>query len=827
MRILLANPPWRHKDRKGVRAGSRWPHLKAPEEEDYLPFPFFLAYAHNLLKKKGFDSEIIDAIAEDMSEKSFFEKIKEINPEIIFLEVSTPSLDNDKRLIRKMKEFFDIRIAVAGMAVIDKKFMEDNPKVDFGLFGEYEYTLLELFDNLEGQKDISNIKGLIYQKNGKVVKNSARALIQNLDELPWTYTEDLPMKKYHDCPGSIPTPSAQIWASRGCPFNCTFCAWPQIMYKPYTYRTRSVRDIVDEMEFLQKKGFRSIYFDDDTFNVGKKRMLQLCKEIKKRELNMPWAIMARADLMDKEILTVMKEAGLHALKYGVESSSQQLLDNCNKKLDIKKAEKNILLTQKLGIKTHLTFTFGLRGETKKTIQDTIDFAIRMDPESVQFSITTPFPGTKYFEELKSEGKLISDKERDFDGNFKAVIKNEELSPKELEAAVKKAYGAWRLHVSKRNKKTSPLKLFFDCLKEHNLKYTLKHTIDYIFRRKKDENSENVLNRINKESNAFTGPEYVTIDITNRCNLNCIACWTFSPLLGDKKPAKEWFKQELAYEKIEELVNQLSELGTREIRITGGGEPFLHKNIFKIIDLIKNQGMKCDITTNLTLLNKDRITKLVETGIDNITISVWAGDAETYIKTHPNQKKENFENLKENIIFLNKIKKKETETVIANVLSNINYESIDGMVSFGKETDSDEIYFTFMDPIEGATDKISLSDEERKRVLEKLRKLKRKNDNISIDISHRMKKGMKCYVGNFFSRIMANGDVAPCCTAVNNITGNINEQSFKHIWSGRKQEEFRREGLRMSKEFTDSIGCYKTCDNWWQNEKVNSFIKRRL
>ena len=113
--------------------------------------------------------------------------------------------------------------------------------------------------------------------------------------------------------------------------------------------------------------FFTYYFDDDTFNVGKKRMLELCSEIKKRDLDLPWAIMARADLMDEEILKTMKIAGLHALKYGVESSSQKLLNSCNKKLDIKKTEKNILLTKKIGIKVHLTFTFGLPGETKKTI----------------------------------------------------------------------------------------------------------------------------------------------------------------------------------------------------------------------------------------------------------------------------------------------------------------------------------------------------------------------------------------------------------------------------------------------------------------------------
>ncbi len=831
MRVLLTNPPWFIENKQGVRAGSRWPHLKVPEEEGYMPFPFFLAYANNLLKKHNIQSKIIDAIAENISYETFYDKIKTENPEFLFIETSTPSLQHDLSLIRTIREFYKGKIIVGGMHSFNEEFLIKNKEIDLILFGEYEFTLLEIIQN----KRFELIKGLIYRNKNKILKNEKRILIKNLDVFPWTYSKELPMKKYHDCPGSIPSPSIQMWASRGCPYSCSFCAWPQIMYKPHNYRIRSIKDIVDEIEFLKTKGFKSYYFDDDTFNVGKKRMLEFCSEIKKRKINLPWAIMARVDIMDFEILQAMKKAGLHALKYGVESSNQELLNACNKELDIELAEKNILLTKELGIKVHLTFTFGLPGETKETIQDTINFALRIDPESVQFSVTTPFPGTKFYEELENKNELMFND--DFDENFKALIKNEHLSPQDLEEAVNNAYKIWIEHKERRSRyERSPIILFKECLKEHGLKYTIKKISSYVINKKYKKTENLILKGIKTKEETFIGPEYVTIDLTNKCNLNCIACWTFSPLLKKSKPAKKWFKEELDYKTIKKLICDLSKLKTKEIRITGGGEPFLHKDIFKIIKLIKSKGMRCDLTTNMTLISKKEIDKIVKLKVDNLTVSLWASDEESYKNTHPRQTKNIFNKIKNNIIYLSKIKTN-TKIVIANVLSNVNYNKVKEMVLFGKEVNANEVYFAFIDPIKGETDVLLLNQEQRKELLRDLKEIKVQENNIKIDsisnlirrLEHKgaekgnydqtMIPGMKCYVGLVFARIMANGDVAPCCRAVNDISGNINTQSFKEIWNGKLQNKFRRNGLEMNKKFTNKIGCYKTCDNWWQNKDI--------
>jgi radical SAM superfamily enzyme YgiQ (UPF0313 family) len=229
------------------------------------------------------------------------------------------------------------------------------------------------------------------------------------------------------------------------------------MYGGSNYRTRDPKDVVDEIEqCVHEFGYKSFYFDDDTFNIGKPRMLALCDEITRRGINLPWAIMARADCMDREILTAMKRAGLVALKYGVESADQAILEATGKSLDLAKVREVVAMTKELGICYHLTFTFGLPGETKDTIGKTIDFAIEMDPDSLQFSIVTPFPGSRYFESLDEKGYLLSRNWEEYDGYNRAVIRTEKLSAKDLEDALRQANRRWKRHAFLKRLKSEPL-----------------------------------------------------------------------------------------------------------------------------------------------------------------------------------------------------------------------------------------------------------------------------------------------------------------------------------------------------------------------------------
>lgn len=448
-KVFLGNTPWYKSGFYGVRAGSRWPHLESNVER-YMPFPFQLAYATALLEKHEFEVLLVDGIAEKISEDEFLARINNFNPDLILLEVSTPSFDTDIRFARRLREDIgtSAKLAFCGPHALMYKpgFLDTHPEVDLVLIGEYEQTLNRIARIMAEGDDLTRVPGIVLRdKGGQAIITGSPEVIKDIDTLPWPARHFLPMHNYFDNPGSIPEPSLQIWGSRGCPFSCSYCIWPQLM-SGNSYRPRNVHLILDEMEHVcAEYGFRSVYFDDDTFNIGKQRMLEFCKEKKRRKLDIPWAIMARVDLMDREILEAMAETGLAGIKYGIESAEQQLLTHVGKNLNIEKAIENVAITKSLGIKVHLTFMFGIPGETKVTIKKTVKLARQLNPDSIQFSILTPLPGTRIYEELRAKGHIVEAEWNKFDGYFSSVIRTEELTANDLENAVRWAWRIWYGH----------------------------------------------------------------------------------------------------------------------------------------------------------------------------------------------------------------------------------------------------------------------------------------------------------------------------------------------------------------------------------------------
>lgn len=440
MKILLANSPWIiGSNRYGVRAGSRWPftiELSNNGQRDYVPFPFFLAYTASLLKKYGNEAVIIDAVAEGIGEDSFVERIKDYAPQIVVFETTTPSFRNDIRIAEKVKQNLkSAKIVFCGphAGVFPLEILSKYMLIDYILIGEYEYTLLELVTYFEKGLNLKDVLGLAYREENEVRLNDPRPTIKDLNSLPWPERQTLSMYKYNDGFCSLPKPNVQMLASRGCPYQCMFCLWPQTIYREHKYRKRNAVDVVDEMEWLIKSfNFKAVYFDDDVFNIDRSFILDICKEIKKRKIKIPWSAMARADLMDEEFLELMYSAGLYAIKYGIESANQNILNFCKKNMDLNRARLTIKFTKKLGVRVHLTFCLGLPGETNQTIQRTVRFIQDVKPHSLQFSFATPFPGTVYFNYVRDKGWLFSGDWSDYDGNYKCIVKTEELSSEDLE-----------------------------------------------------------------------------------------------------------------------------------------------------------------------------------------------------------------------------------------------------------------------------------------------------------------------------------------------------------------------------------------------------------
>lgn len=458
MKILLANPPCQIKLKNGqeryfVRAGSRWPFSVVKKRDlrlEYLPFPFFLAYAAALLEKEGFEAEGLDSIALNQTETQFLEEVKQIKPDVILFETSTPTIDHDYSLTKKIKKALPktiICLSGPHVSIFPRETFKDCPTVDFVFQREYEIAFRDFCLSFKKGKSYTKIPGLAYKKGQRVVINPSK-LIEDINLLPFPTRHLFPTKEIGD-----PTiywdgfcqykPAVQMHATRGCPFRCNFCMWNQVMYQGGKYRMFKPKRIVDEMKECQEKyKTREIYFDDDTFTANKQHVLDLCKEIKRRKLKIHWSVMGDAMVTDEEMVEVMYQAGCIGMKFGVESGNQEILRRIEKPVDFAKLKKFTDWCAKRRIKTHATFTFGLSGETKETMKDTFNLAKELDVDSVQFSITTPFPGTRFYQEVQKKKLLRAKKWEDFDGASQSVVNYENLNRKEVIDYCRSASGRW-------------------------------------------------------------------------------------------------------------------------------------------------------------------------------------------------------------------------------------------------------------------------------------------------------------------------------------------------------------------------------------------------
>lgn len=461
MRILITNPPWYQEPKdgvpgfRGVRAGSRWPHthpLKtftprdgfAPElVQGYVPFPVELTTAAEHVRRAGFEATCRDSLSMGETKEHYYDFVAGYQPDVILLESSTPTIQLDLRIIRKLRALAPkAKVVVCGIHFeIEKpEFLAANPDVDYTLFGEYEDAFLKLVQALDSGADLATVPALLYRE-GNEIKKTEFAQLPELAEYPWPDRSELPNENYYDGVCGLQGPQLQLMGTRGCPFGCIFCAWPQIVYRGKKWRARTAEDIVAEIQHnLKSVPYKSFYLDDDTFNIQKSFVMSLAAAIKKAGLDkMQWATMGRGDLMDEEMLLALKDAGLFSIKYGVESADQGILDEINKGTNLEKNLKWIRRTEELGIRVHLTYTFGLPSDTPETIEKTIELACSLPVHTVQFSVATPYPGTKMYDMYEAKGWLRTKNWEEYNGSCSAVSRTERFTSEQLEDYVKLAY----------------------------------------------------------------------------------------------------------------------------------------------------------------------------------------------------------------------------------------------------------------------------------------------------------------------------------------------------------------------------------------------------
>ncbi|MFY9294623.1 MAG: hopanoid biosynthesis associated radical SAM protein HpnJ [Methylorubrum rhodinum] len=376
-------------------AGSRY---QAKREIKSFWYPTWLAQPAALVP----NSKLIDAPPHNIKLDEIVAQANDFD--LVVLHTSVPSFKSDVKTIEALKAANPKLIAGligAKVAVDAAGSMAQAPVVDFVARNEFDFTVKEVADGVP----MAEIKGLSYRDaDGVVVHNEDREIMTDMDQLPFVtsvYKRDLEMEKYFI--GYLKHPYISFYSGRGCKSRCTFCLWPQTV-GGHTYRTRSVAHVIEEIKYCLKEfpQTKEFFFDDDTFTDNLPRAEEIARELGK--LGVTWSCNAKANV-PRDTLKVLKENGLRLLLVGYESGNQKILNNIKKGMRVEVAEKFTKDCHDLGIAIHGTFIVGLPGETKETIQETIAFAKRINPHTIQVSLAAPYPGTYLYKQAVENGWL--------------------------------------------------------------------------------------------------------------------------------------------------------------------------------------------------------------------------------------------------------------------------------------------------------------------------------------------------------------------------------------------------------------------------------------
>lgn len=435
MKTLLLNPPSFEMFDGG--ASSRY---QATREIPSFWYPVWLAYSAGMIK----DSRLLDAPSHNVTPE---ETIKiAAGYEFLVLFTSTAGFKSDVRLAEEIKTANPaIKVAFVGphVTVQPEQSLMASSAIDFVVRREFDYPVAEF----AGGKKLEEITGISFRTDGRIVHTPDRPSIDNLDALPFAvdvYKRDLDITRYN-----IPYlkhPYVAFYTSRGCPALCTFCLWPQTM-SGHPWRTRSVPNVVEEVKrclqhFPEAK---EIFFDDDTFPWAKDRTIEICKAFK--PLGFTWSCNSRVTA-GYETLKAMKEAGCRLLIVGFESGDPEILKNIKKGATVEQAREFMKHCKQLDIVVHGDFQVGHPGDTPETIERTIQFAMELDPETIQVSMSHPYPGTEFDAYLKKHNYVVDAVMTDEEGHQLPVFQYPGLSRRDIMHAVEQFYDRYyfRPHV---------------------------------------------------------------------------------------------------------------------------------------------------------------------------------------------------------------------------------------------------------------------------------------------------------------------------------------------------------------------------------------------
>ncbi len=433
-KLLLISPP----------QGLSTEHIETPK---FQVHPLGLLYIASVLEKNSYNVSILDAFSFGKSLDEIKNKIIDFMPDIVGITAMTLMACDAYEVAKAVKQINHNIIVVIGgphaTALHDEALKTGN--IDIAVLGEGEYSMLEICKDIEKRKNkLNRISGIVFKSNGNIIKTDIRPKFDELDSIPLPAYHLLPDFKYYNPPPHWGKKGrfASIITSRGCPYDCSFCSVTRSWGRKYRYR--SAESVITEIEYLNKDyGVSFLSFRDSIATLHKRRLIEICRGIIDRKLKIKWNCNARTNEVDLELLTWMKKAGCKSIFYGIESGNEQILSQFKglKKDDIRQA---INITDKVGIKPHGFFMFGLPGETKETMRETIDFAKNLKLHTAGFTTVTPFPGTGLWDYSLSHNLILTTNWNEYNLKGKPASKHLNLSAEEILDAQKKAFRGFYL-----------------------------------------------------------------------------------------------------------------------------------------------------------------------------------------------------------------------------------------------------------------------------------------------------------------------------------------------------------------------------------------------
>ena len=582
-----------------------------------------------------------------------------------------------------------------------------------------------------------------------------------------------------------------------------------------------------------------------------------------------------------DVADLLRRAGCHTLVFCVMTASGTLRERMGMSYEPGVLDRVFKDAGEAGIKASLDLVAGLPGEYFKEFSATCRFLERNPhPTIVHLQHVWPlisFPGTKLYEKRVEFNLEMPDSNpyhhwSSKDGNTVVMRKNRMRELFDMAGSQRIELG----HMTETSR-WRPLRSFwkkrlYRLYGGHEPWEAYARSFPQIFMRSLilaltpvsyiQEHDLEMIKGICHGEKAFAGPEILHLDLTNRCNMNCLACWDRSPLIKGGEGKKDHFRQTIPFDKVRQLIDDFVEHGVlRQLKLSGGGDPSCHPDFREILEYIRRRDryVEIDINTNFSLIDESMCRLLSDLEINLLTVSLWAASPETYHETHPNQPANTFNKITDKLKYLVEIRKAGLPKIfIHNVLMKQNYHEAREMLNLALEIGVEEVHFTLVDQISGETDSLLLSRAEQQELIISLKEIKQNTDRYNIYRDPQTKRSIKitnfteffdklsdpevaegvydrkalrkmpCYMGWQYTRIMADGRVIPCCKGHRLPMGNINRKGFNEVWDSSSYRKFRYNGKVLSKEdpyfavMSDDPrkkGC-SNCDNVMHNRVMH-------